>query len=327
MNRRITVGAIAVSLGVWSGQLVAQQKDAPPQADKPREERTADVEIKIKTNGQQAKQSVVLRASDINGMTVRNQEGKELGSVKDVVIDFPSGAVKYAALSYGGFLGLGDKLFAVPWDALTHRHNVANNEHYLQLDVDEATLKAAPGFDDEKWPNFGDAKFSGGIDKYYEKYRYSTADAGDIAERRATAGPDLDQVEGQVAMYRAHRASKVMDMDVRNAAGEKLGDVDDLVIDVHAGQVRYAALSYGGVLGVGDKLFAVPWNAFKLHHDASEEEFYLVVHLNEATLKKASGFNKDAWPNFADPKISAEIDQYYNADAAGADSVKPGTTR
>jgi len=61
----------------------------------------------------------VLSASTLSGDTVRNAAGDDLGSVKEIMVDIPSGRVAYAVLSFGGFLGMGDKLFAVPWSALT----------------------------------------------------------------------------------------------------------------------------------------------------------------------------------------------------------------
>ncbi len=105
-------------------------------------------------NKQKASQDTELRASDIEGMTVTNGSGKELGTVNDLVIDTHKGRVNYAALSYGGFMGLGDKLFAVPWDAFTYHHETGSNEQVLVLKIDQETLKKAPGFNQDHWPDF-----------------------------------------------------------------------------------------------------------------------------------------------------------------------------
>ena len=215
----------------------------------------------------------------------------------------------------------GSAVFAVPWDAFQHRHNVANNEHYMLLNADEATLKKAPGFNQDAWPNFADAKFSAGIDKYYEKFRGTrrtdiNVDARDgqgkvevdaNRDRVAVAQPDNKELAGT----HVHRASKINGMKVKNASGTELGSVNDLVIDMDSGKVRYAALSYGGFLGLGDKLFAVPWSAFEFQYNPSDKDYHLVLGLDEPTLRKATGFDKDNWPNFADRKISDEIDRHY----------------
>jgi len=263
----------------------------------------------------EGKQAMLHRATEINGMKVRNSANKELGSIKDVVIDVRPGVVKYAALSYGGFLGLGDKLFAVPWDALQHHHDVSSGSGYFVLDIDEATLKRSPGFDDSKWPDFADPQFESKLDTFYEKFRKPRADITVTTPRGETKiGIKKD---GDKPMERLLlRSSTIMGMKVKNEAQKELGSVNDLVIEVHPGKVRYAALSYGGFLGLGDKLFAVPWKAFEVRHDISQKDMSLVLNLDEATLRKATGFDKNKWPNFADPSITSELDKYYGVTAA-----------
>ncbi len=109
----------------------------------------------------------------------------------------------------------------------------------------------------------------------------------------------------------ALRASNIEDIEVLNAAHKKLGTVEDLMINSRTGRVVYAALSYGGFAGVGDKLFAVPWRAFKFERNKQEKENMLVLNIDEQTLKNAPGFDKEHWPNFADPKFRKGIESYY----------------
>lgn len=305
------LSAVALTVA-FAGQIIAQEKAKEDR----REKVTTEVEVKKPATG------MVHRASEIAGMSVHNAQGKELGSIKDTVIDVKTGKVKYAALSYGGFLGLGDKLFAVPWDALKHQHNVSDKKHFFVLNVDEETLKRAPGFDSNKWPNFADQQFSTGIDKFYEKYRISRDTKTDSADKvRVDVDVKRDPAvvrpsdQSSLAQDTVHRASKINGMKVKNTAGKELGTVNDLMIDIDMGDVRYAALSYGGFLGLGDKLFAVPWSAFECRFNPSDKEYFLVLDLDEVTLKKASGFDKDNWPNFADPKIREEIDRHYQRKA------------
>jgi PRC-barrel domain. len=105
----------------------------------------------------------VLSSSTLTGDSVRNPEGEDLGDIKDLMIDTASGNVEYAVLSFGGLLGMGDKLFAVPWKSL--RVDTAN--HCLVLDVPKERLKDAPGFDKDNWPNFADTTFTSQISNYY----------------------------------------------------------------------------------------------------------------------------------------------------------------
>lgn len=105
-------------------------------------------------------------------------------------------------------------------------------------------------------------------------------------------------------------------LNVRNPQGEKLGIVDDLVVDLQTGKVVYVALSVGGVLGIGDRLFAVPYDEFKFNYGPNEKNF--VLNVSKERLEGAPGFNKDQWPDFADPQWRNQIDTYYRNPAASA---------
>jgi sporulation protein YlmC with PRC-barrel domain len=108
-----------------------------------------------------------LRASTVIGANVHNRSDEEVGSIKDLVIDPSSGRVRYAALSFGGFLGFGDKLFAIPWQAFECRRDKETADYRIVLNIDETTLKEAPGFDDARWPDFSDKRFTDEIDAFY----------------------------------------------------------------------------------------------------------------------------------------------------------------
>ena len=105
----------------------------------------------------------VLSATSLNGTGVRNRAGEDLGSVKDLMIDLGDGSVRYAVLSFGGILGMGDRLFAVPFDSFTID---AENE-CLVLDVSEERLENAPGFDQNDWPDFADPSFAESVRAHY----------------------------------------------------------------------------------------------------------------------------------------------------------------
>jgi sporulation protein YlmC with PRC-barrel domain len=109
----------------------------------------------------------VVRANSIAGMTVKNPAGQDLGKVEDVVIDMGTGKVRYAAISFGGFLGVGDKLFAVPFHALKVKHNTGDKTTHFVLNVDKKTLEKAPGFDSKNWPDFANPRYGDDNDKYY----------------------------------------------------------------------------------------------------------------------------------------------------------------
>jgi sporulation protein YlmC with PRC-barrel domain len=94
---------------------------------------------------------------------------------------------------------------------------------------------------------------------------------------------------------------------VKNAAGDDLGKIEDLMIDLNSGRVAYAVLSFGGFLKLGNKLFAIPWEALTL--DAANELF--ILNVDRTVLEKATGFDKENWPDMADPAFGANIYRHY----------------
>ena len=107
--------------------------------------------------------SRVLSASTLSGDDVYDPRGEKLGSIKELMLDIENGKVCYAVLSFGGFLSLGEKLFAVPWSALTLD---TVNKRFV-LNVKKERLADAPGFDKGKWPDMQDVIWSKGIHDYY----------------------------------------------------------------------------------------------------------------------------------------------------------------
>jgi hypothetical protein len=116
----------------------------------------------------------VVLASKIIGRMVVNCEYEDLGEIRELVMDAKEGCIAYAVLSFGGFMGLGNKLFAIPWSAFEFAEPEERLTGFdepatkLMLNVDKEKLKEAPGFDqDAKWPDFADRTWGNGIYKYY----------------------------------------------------------------------------------------------------------------------------------------------------------------
>jgi sporulation protein YlmC with PRC-barrel domain len=105
----------------------------------------------------------VMGASTLSGDAVVDRNGESLGEIKEIMVDVPTGRVAYAVLSFGGFLGIADKLFAVPWSALTLD---SENRQFI-LDVDRDRLKDAPGFDKDHWPSMAQPTWASTVYKFY----------------------------------------------------------------------------------------------------------------------------------------------------------------
>jgi sporulation protein YlmC with PRC-barrel domain len=89
-----------------------------------------------------------LTAESIIGEKVLNNEGEYLGHVRDIMLDIRIGRVEYYVIEFGGFLGLGEKLFAIPFELLL----VDTDEKVFRFNEKRETLKKAPGFDKKHWP-------------------------------------------------------------------------------------------------------------------------------------------------------------------------------
>lgn len=105
-------------------------------------------------------------------------------------------------------------------------------------------------------------------------------------------------------------ASTIIGDNVKNGGGQDLGKIEDLMINTDTGDVEYAVLSFGGFLGIGDKLFAVPIEAMQV--DTEKKRF--VLNESKERLENAPGFDKDNWPHHADTKWQHTVRSYYNLD-------------
>ena len=105
----------------------------------------------------------LMGADTLVGNDVFNHKEERLGDIKEIMLDMSTGSVAYAVLSFGGFLGMADKLFAVPWSALILD---TRNKRFL-LNVEKDRLKDAPGFDKDDWPNMRDEVWANKVRSYY----------------------------------------------------------------------------------------------------------------------------------------------------------------
>ncbi len=203
-------------------------------------------------------------AQDIIGMKVSSQSGEHLGKIEDVVVH-PGGEPSYAVLSFGGWLGMGDKHFAMPWNvlrALEADPAAKVGERSLVLPLEKERLKTAPGFDKKNWPSLANQEWTRDVDTFYK------GDVNPNVRRAAEAG-----MRNSIISW---RTSELKGTNVKTPTGEKLGDVKELAIDSN-GRVSYVALSVGGFLGVGDKVVAVPWGSLNFSMAGPESDKKLIT--------------------------------------------------
>jgi sporulation protein YlmC with PRC-barrel domain len=124
----------------------------------------------------------LMGANTLIGDKVVNGQGEDLGDIKEIMLDMRTGHVAYAVLSFGGFLGLGEKLFAVPWQAL----QLDTVDKCFVLNVDKDRLKNAPGFDPDAWPDMSDVQWAGEVHRFYGTD--PTVESVSIQHWRSSAG-------------------------------------------------------------------------------------------------------------------------------------------
>ena len=140
----------------------------------------------------------------------------------------------------------------------------------------------------------------------------ATAAGSARAGPSATASPrDRPAVPPKPVPERSQRASRIIGMDVVNRHGQKIGDVEDIVLDAD-GNVTHAVVSTGGFLGMGERLHAVPWRS--LVRNTGREGFLLDI--DSDSLRGAPGFDRSSFPDFNDPKWSSENRRHFPAGSA-----------
>jgi len=215
---------------------------------------------------------------------VVSPQGETLGRVHDVVLTPDLNGISYVALSRGGILGIGSTLHAIPWTALSP----GLNETYV-VPITEAQLKQSRGFSSANWPSSAESLWPATSMDRGEAPVYSSTQAaaysGDVQDRRF---------------------SRIKGSNVKGADGKKIGDVHDLVVAADTGRIAYTVVSHGGMLGLGQKLAAVPQNAITLEPALDVAR----VDVSEATLQ-ANSFTSNRWPDLASPSYSQELARAY----------------
>jgi len=114
------------------------------------------------------------------------------------------------------------------------------------------------------------------------------------------------------------RVSEMLKSVAENRSKEKLGKIEDFMVGVD-GRLKYAILSHGGFLGIGDVLIPVPYEALM----TGDEKGTAVLDIDKPTLEKALNFENKTWPDFTSAEWEEKIDRYFGAYAAGASQQQP----
>ncbi len=247
------------------------------------------------------------KASQVLGTKVKNPQGEKLGHIQELGVDLQSGRIVLAVLSVGGFLGVGDKLVALPPAALKF-----DADQELQLQADKASLKASTEFNLSKWEENTRADAIAQVYREYKVTPYFTL----------SADPARTPDPGAVHIGEIEMASRLIGMNVKNQKEETVGRVDNLLVDLAAGRVVQVVVAAGGFLGIGDELNPVPPET--LGHNAGRNA--LVLNLSKEELGLAPRFTRSEWSKAVEGGYVADVYRHYKVrpyfDTAG---VKPPT--
>jgi len=239
------------------------------------------------------------KATDLKGKKVTNAAGEDLGQIEDIVTDASSGRILYGVLSFGGLLGVGDKLFAIPWSSMP----LSGDSKAFVLNVEKDRLKNASGFAKDRWPNFADEQFATTTYQFYGQTPYWQSQRGDVQLVADGGGgaPDNYRDRWNLPTTAWQKTSDLCGKKVRSTQTDDVGTLSDLAIDPDSGRVMYGILSFRG------KLFAIPWTALTLNSDAQ----HFVLSADKEQLTDAVSFSKDTWPNLVDRRWATETYVYY----------------
>jgi len=277
------------------------------------------------------------KASDVIGMTVKNYQDEKLGKVEDLAVDVESGRIVQVILSPGGTL-IRDSLSAVPPGAL--HHDAANK--VLHLDADKEKLKGAPKFDNAKWDESTQPNRVMEVYGYYgtEPYFIQIPKASNFDSDRNALQPrntdgtvntdaprSVEKARNEEIVRNAEttttasgrnpngighvqKASKLMGAPVKNMQNEKLGKVENMLVDLPAGRIVAVVVSSGGFLGMGDELSAIPPTAMRVTADSND----LQLDTSKETLTAAPHFKSNQWPDFREPTYTSSVYSAYKVE-------------
>lgn len=235
------------------------------------------------------------RASELIGTDIRNPQGEDLGNIEDLIINSTSGRVHYAVIAFGGFLGLGEKLFAYPVTAL--RASMTSDE--LVLDIDRERLSNAPGFERSRWPLWGRDTYHSDVDRYFD---YTSDESG----------------QGNFL-----RASELVGRDLEDAGGRDIGEIVDVVINVSQGKVSFVVVDFNRGGADDDLLHPVPFQALTLSGTNNERAMFTT---SSQDFDRSRGFDSNTWPDLNDPQYRRDMDAQMDGSFPGTIGSSGSTT-
>jgi sporulation protein YlmC with PRC-barrel domain len=239
---------------------------------------------------------VLVKTNQLIGKEVKNPQGEKLGVIHDIVLTPDCQEASYVALSYGGAFGFGGKLHAIPWQAL---HIGPNGE--ATLSATKQQLQEATSFSKDDWPSRGNSQWLG---------------TRAMGESRMSQTPSQSMAAQGMATNREiqmRRVTHLTGTEVKNPESQDLGDIEEFVMNVPNGRIEYDVISFGGIVGIGEKYAAVPTNAVQLQ----PQNHAALLNTTKQTLESVA-FSPSDFPNLRSPEYIQRLSKLFPATPAGS---------
>lgn len=242
------------------------------------------------------------KARDLIGMAVKNYQGDSLGKVAEIGVDVESGRIVQVILGHGGWMSFGQSYLALPPTAL--QHDVA--QKILYLNIDKVKVDGAPKFDFTKWAEGSDFKHLSNVYAYYDQESALNFIQRGDGEKEQRSSVNQAMIPAS-RLRQTQQVSKLIGASVQNLESEKLGKVENMVLDLPSGRVIAVIISTGGFLRMGDELSAVPSTALRLTRDQET----LRLDATKEMLSNAPHFQAQQWPDFAQSNYTSGVYHAY----------------
>jgi sporulation protein YlmC with PRC-barrel domain len=241
---------------------------------------------------------VLTRSSELIGSEIVDSFGNKLGTIRDLAVNLPAGRVLQVIVSSGGVFGFGVRNVGVPASLVA----MDGTGRSVASRIDRETFLSAPAFDDNQWSN------ATRRDQVSLAYRHFAVEPR-FHRDGLTNQPSLTSPSDTTppASWKVERASKLVGMNVFNAAEQDVGEVEDIVVDLAAGRVNTVLVASGGFLGVGEELSAIPPSVFR--YDPDQEK--LTLQVSRDALSIAPRYRSDDWSRYSNEEAVRGIYQAY----------------
>ncbi len=273
------------------------------------------------------------RVDQLMGTDVTNDQGQKLGKVEDIVLDSRDRTINYVVVSYDGSLGMGNKLFAVPWSAIKMD---AQKKHFV-VNVSTDRIKSAPSFDKSHWPNMSDPGWKQQETSFFQSAGQSsgasssqssampstssrpsasatgqsgTSDQSAAGSRqRPSATTPGQAASGQPLTIKYRKVSDLIGMPAKTAQNEDVGDLDDMVIDTNQGRVAFGVFTVkSGFLGMGKEMALIPWTSIQVQPSSND----LRVNADKQTID-AAAFAANRFPDLQNKQYTQDLYKRFEA--------------